>query len=143
MPLDHNTVKGWFISRAKPLASQFAQWIDACWFKGEKIPIADIEGISTYFGQYIPPVDISFSAAATYTIPAGYAIYQMYLNSANDDATIRMGTAVGLDDIMGDSVFVAGKTLPIQINIPAMNNTTVHITGATSATSLRIYLHKI
>jgi hypothetical protein len=40
-----NTLKQWFGRGAKPLASQFAAWIDAFWHKNEIIPVAQIEGL--------------------------------------------------------------------------------------------------
>lgn len=43
--LDKNVVKNWFKSRLKPTQSQFWQWIDASFFKGEKLPMGDVEGL--------------------------------------------------------------------------------------------------
>jgi len=42
---DKNTLKQWFSKGAKPLASQFAAWIDAFWHKDEMIPAARIAGL--------------------------------------------------------------------------------------------------
>ena len=136
-------VKSWFVTAAKPFWHQFAAWIDACWFKGELIPITDIDGIDVYFGQLVPPVDINFTADHTYTIPAGYAIYQIYATSYNANANLKIGTAAGLDDIMAESKFISGKLTPITINIPAEVATEIFISGVSSASRFRIYLHKI
>lgn len=43
---DRNTLKGWFIRGAKPLASQFAAWIDSFWHKDDKIPADSVEGLT-------------------------------------------------------------------------------------------------
>jgi len=42
---DKNTLKQWFSKGAKPLAEQFAAWIDAFWHKDEMISAARIEGL--------------------------------------------------------------------------------------------------
>lgn len=39
---DINTIKGWFRRGMKPLASQFAAWLDSYWHKDEPIPTASI-----------------------------------------------------------------------------------------------------
>jgi|GEM_PF-6758138 len=43
--VDRNTLKQWFKRGAKPLASQFASWIDSFWHKSEKIPSTQIDGL--------------------------------------------------------------------------------------------------
>jgi hypothetical protein len=42
---DKNTLKSWFLRGLKPLASQFAAWLDSYWHKNEKIPIDSIDGL--------------------------------------------------------------------------------------------------
>ena len=44
---DRNTLKGWFIRGAKPLASQFASWIDSYWHKSDSIPIESVENLQS------------------------------------------------------------------------------------------------
>ena len=46
---DKNTLKQWFSKGAKPLAAQFAAWIDAFWHKDEMIPASRIEGLQKAF----------------------------------------------------------------------------------------------
>ncbi|WP_432221245.1 hypothetical protein ACRASX_10970 [Flavobacterium sp. TMP13] len=41
-----NTVKNWFLTGLKPTQTQFHAFFDSIFWKGEKIPVADIEGIS-------------------------------------------------------------------------------------------------
>jgi hypothetical protein len=40
-----NTLKQWFISKAKPLSVQFWHWMDSYWHKDEQIPSASIDGL--------------------------------------------------------------------------------------------------
>lgn len=44
--LDRNVLKSWFKTKDKPTQSQFWQWIEACFFKGEKLPKSDVEGLT-------------------------------------------------------------------------------------------------
>jgi len=43
---DRSTLKSWFQKGLKPLASQFAAWIDSFWHKKELIPIKSVEGLT-------------------------------------------------------------------------------------------------
>jgi hypothetical protein len=45
MVRDRNTLKGWFLRGMKPLASQFADWIDSFWHKNDSIPATSIDGL--------------------------------------------------------------------------------------------------
>lgn len=45
MATDRNTLKGWFVKGAKPLAAQFASWLDSFWHKDDSIPVANIDGL--------------------------------------------------------------------------------------------------
>lgn len=40
-----NTLKSWFQRGKKPLATQFADWIDSYWHKQEKIPLSEIQDL--------------------------------------------------------------------------------------------------
>ena len=47
MVTDRNTLKGWFVKGAKPLAVQFATWIDSFWHKDDSIPVGNIDGLQS------------------------------------------------------------------------------------------------
>ena len=51
MATSKNTLKSWFVRGAKPLAAQFAEWLDSFWHKDEKIPAAKIEGLNELINQ--------------------------------------------------------------------------------------------
>jgi hypothetical protein len=38
-------IKAWFLRGCKPLASQFADWIDSYWHKDDAIPASSISGL--------------------------------------------------------------------------------------------------
>lgn len=41
-----NTIKSWFVSKAKPTQAQFWAVFDSFRHKSEKVPVADIEGLT-------------------------------------------------------------------------------------------------
>lgn len=137
---DRNTVKTWFLSLKKPNQAQFHTWMESTWFKGEKIPVADIDGISVYLGNNVPPVIVNLDADGSYIIPPGYAIYLMYITPAVA-CTINVDTAS--ENIIEDLELDAGKTTAVQLSIVAMVNEELFFTGITGATKIQIHLHKI
>lgn len=45
---DYRTaVKAWFKTLLKPTQTQFYNWLDNTWFKDEKIPVTQIEGVDS------------------------------------------------------------------------------------------------
>ena len=44
--VNRNTLKSWFIRGAKPLAAQFADWIDSFWHKEDTLPIGSVENLT-------------------------------------------------------------------------------------------------
>jgi hypothetical protein len=51
MATDKNTLIGWFVKGAKPLATQFAAWLNSYWHKDEQIPVSSIEGLQDEFDK--------------------------------------------------------------------------------------------
>lgn len=148
MALSKNTVKTWFGSRAKPLATQFAQWIDACWFKGEMIPVTDIAGLDVYLGATVAPIAVVIEGLnGDYTIPAGYAVHRVYASVSSDFAIITIKDELGEVVYLDDTRIDAGTTTAIDATIVADVATTIffYIDAADSdlITTLKIYLHKI
>ncbi|MGN6604574.1 MAG: hypothetical protein ACTHK8_19095 [Ginsengibacter sp.] len=140
--LDKNLVKGWFVRKAKPLANQFAQWIDACWFKGETIPITDIEGLSNTLQSLSPPTIINLAADGSFVIPLGQAVSKMYMKSAADE-TVQIGTGAGLNDLFMDVDLTGNVTLALERTIVSDAGTQIFFSGITSATRIVIYMHTI
>ncbi len=59
MIADKNTLKSWFQRGMKPLASQFAAWIDSYWHKTDTIPTASIEGLETTLNKKAEQTDVN------------------------------------------------------------------------------------
>lgn len=55
---DRNILKNWFVRGAKPLASQFASWIDSFWHKYDSIPIESVSGLGDILADKIDRKEI-------------------------------------------------------------------------------------
>lgn len=54
-------LKAWFIKGKKPLASQFASWIDSFWHKNDSLPMSSITGLFEALNQRTITVDAAMS----------------------------------------------------------------------------------
>ncbi len=52
-------MKGWFQRGMKPLATQFAAWIDSFWHKTDTIPTANIEGLEDTLNKKAEQMDVN------------------------------------------------------------------------------------
>ena len=59
MIADRNTIKSWFQRGMKPLATQFAAWIDSFWHKTDTIPTANIEGLEDTLNKKAEQMDVN------------------------------------------------------------------------------------
>lgn len=59
MIVDKDTLKSWFQRGMKPLASQFASWIDSFWHKGDIIPTASIDGLENTLNKKAEQLDVN------------------------------------------------------------------------------------
>jgi len=46
-----NTIKSWFVTGAKPVQTQFANWLDSFWHKEENLPISSITNLQNVLNQ--------------------------------------------------------------------------------------------
>jgi hypothetical protein len=87
MATDKNTLIGWFVKGAKPLATQFAAWINSYWHKDEKIPVSSIEGLQDEFDK---KADAELLAQEVYDRSAGDThLYGAISQAVMDEATFR------------------------------------------------------
>ena len=59
MVVDKDTLKSWFQRGMKPLATQFASWIDSFWHKGDIIPTASIDGLENTLNKKAEQLDVN------------------------------------------------------------------------------------
>jgi hypothetical protein len=139
-----STLKGWFLAGLKPLASQFADWIDSFWHKSDTINISDIEGLQTELdalagggGGGTGGTLATLNTGATIVITNTQSVNGILLRSATTQ-TIKIGTSAGASDIGVYSVGSSG-TLHDEFFLPA-STLTLHFTSAGSFT---VMYHKI
>ncbi len=72
-------LKSWFSTGKKPTGTQFAEWIDSFWHKGEAIKITDVENLQTTLANKVQSTDQRVANAVRYmngvlTAPDGSTI---------------------------------------------------------------------
>jgi hypothetical protein len=114
-----NTLKNWFITGAKPLQSQFWDWLDSFWHKDEPIPGASVTGFTQLQDDVValqaqtggPVVINSTASTVLYQINAGKLLEKVIIKSTAT-MTFQVGTAPGIGNIP------VGQQL--SANIPAL-----------------------
>ncbi len=87
-----NTLKGWFITKAKPLAVQFWHWMDSYWHKDEMIPSASIDGLQELLDTKMDKKAVVtsdqvgvYDTAKNYVYDALKAEYVSFSNANSED----------------------------------------------------------
>lgn len=99
MSTPKNTLKSWFVTKAKPLQSQFWAWMDSFWHKDELIPIPKVEGLQDALNSLgsNPPITGSVVGNGSATIPAGKVIQLIAIFNQTGAGTIGIGPTAGSD----------------------------------------------
>lgn len=94
MSTPKNTLKGWFVTTAKPLQAQFWAWMDSFWHKDELIPMEKVDGLIDALNSIAGEVLISRTAAphAIWTA-TDQCIILAIMVSCTEDATVSFGPA--------------------------------------------------
>jgi len=95
MSTSKNTLKSWFVTKAKPLQSQFWAWMDSFWHKDELIPIPKVEGLQDALNSLgsNPPITGSVVGNGSAAIPAGKVIALLAIYNPTGAGTIDIGPA--------------------------------------------------
>jgi hypothetical protein len=148
-----NTIISWFVARAKPLASQFAAWLDSYWHKDEMIPMASITGLVASLNgaatiaqvnALLAGIEGTFDTAAVkeIEIPAG-AIYAGVLirNLSNVDPLVFFIEMLNEDltttEYLAESTLAASEKIAEQQRI--FGPCTLFITTLAGAASFKIF----
>lgn len=103
------TLKSWFITGVKPIASQFAAWIDSFWHKDDPIPISSIEDLQAALNAKAD-MDSVNSAIED-------AIEDLELNVEVQDGSLTEKGIVMLSDTLAvDNTKAATPNLVAQVN---------------------------
>lgn len=139
-----NILKGWFSSRKRPFATQFADWIDSYWHKDEDlIPIASIENLQKVLLNKadksdlinLPPVVVG-PGVPFWIAPAGTFIDKIIVS---DPASIdfSIGSQPGAEDIKEAEVHTGPKTIfTYDIDLPASQ--TIYFNNITPNTVIKL-----
>lgn len=144
-----DTVKQWFETGDYPTQGQFEQWIEWQRWKDEQLVISDVAGLADYLNNIGSQVAIPLTMGATknYTIPAGYSVYKIYLNTDYAEAQFFIGDSDGASDLLEPVDIVAGATIPVTIDLVADVDReiwfSVPVVDFLLNTRLKIYLQKI
>jgi len=146
-----STLKNWFVTGAKPLQSQFWDWLDSFIHKNDPIPMSQVSGLNTQLtglattayvdaavaaaGGAIPPVDMEVNSGSerTYVHSAGVLLEKLYCDGA---CTLTIGTGTGGDDVLRVEVDAAQV---VEINRYTAANQTLYF-NSTSTVNLHIWL---
>jgi len=86
-------------------------------------------------------LNLAVGLNSPFTIPAGYAIFMMYVK-LNSDGTLGVLNSNTLDPYVEDIEFAAGVTTSFSTTIMAITDTQITFDASAEGT-IRIHLHKI
>jgi hypothetical protein len=146
-----DTIKAWFVRGAKPVAAQFASWIDMSRLKDDPVPLADVAGltaallakaeqsvIASLLARMLPDMPIKL-LDFSYIIPANIMLESVAFKSTVS-GVLSIGTTVGGNDLYDSYAYAAGvMVLPITLNSLSDIDRTIYFTGITASTQFFIY----
>lgn len=111
MIADRNTIKSWFQRGMKPLATQFAAWIDSFWHKTDTIPTASIDGLETTLNKKAEQTDVNNLYADFIIHRADEAKHkteaeQGKLNNLAANPNATYATRAELEQLSGNSIII-------------------------------------
>jgi hypothetical protein len=133
-----NTIKQWFVTGAKPLQSQFWDWLDSFWHKDDALPISSISGLSQILESLPTSEEVSAYSGITQvvvgagilTLPTNVILETLLITGAAQSFSI--GTSTGGGDILSD--VTEGSPLVIRIDRYIASGEAIHITCASTIT---------
>lgn len=135
MIVSANTLKGWFITLAKPVQEQFWDWVDSFRHKSEPIALNDLtvelqnalQGIAAV--NVFRPEEKVYSNDATFLMPAKYRLEHIaFKNGSGTDMSITV-TVNGEGEALAAFDIAAGGTQDCDIGRTFWANTNINIEG--------------
>lgn len=77
------TIKNWFMTGLKPTQAQFWAWLDSYRHKDEKIPVGDIDGLTSVLSPFNSHLNDSNAHATLFAKTKIYAPGQLQIFKAN------------------------------------------------------------
>lgn len=140
-----NILKSWVVARWKPTVVQVKDWMDSFWHKQDTIPMASVGGLTNALTGLATQEAVNNVLTMLYGERVAYAGTGAYAIANNVllekiiitpviESTIRVGTTVGGDDLLADTVIAAGNKEPLQID--RYEGGTIYITGVANGTPM-------
>lgn len=100
MSTPKSTLKSWFVTKAKPLQSQFWAWFESYWHKDELIPMASVDGLVDALNSLgaNPPITGSVTGNGSAAIPAGKLLAVVAIYNQSAAGAIDVGPAAASAD---------------------------------------------
>lgn len=139
-----NIIKSWFVTRAKPLQSQFWAWMDSFWHKDEMIPIDKIEGLINILNALKYNFPFEESSDMYIDVVQNRIIDSIWVqpNGFIGLAAFKVGTTPGGEDIVPAMEIPADDAQPIVISRGFTVATRIYLYGLTTSCNITI-IYKI
>lgn len=144
-----NTLKAWFETGDKPTQSQFWDWLDSFFHKGDSIPQSQVSGLDVALAGLATVESVAALKAITLNnvtlssvsqnIPAGTIIHKIRVKSTSALA-YNLGTSAGGGQIVQGQTVDANTVDIVTVDFDVENLTTIHFSGLAGTTTIKIYL---
>jgi hypothetical protein len=151
-----DTVKPWFVRKAKPTQAQFWQLFAWLRWKDETIAVSDITNLETILSNKVEIAvfnaaafdvvkqDLAFATDGSYHIPRGWLLEKIIVFPGSD-ASVKIGNEISLDDIFPESIISPSNPAVINVDLYAVSNygRDVLIAGVNADTTIVFLKRKI
>ena len=141
-----NTLTSWFRRGAKPLASQFAAWINSYWHKEEKIPVSSIEKLSEILGNKIDRTEIEnitskllLERRLTFRVEA--STVDLFIDEAMTIYKVAVVNVSGLSMAIGENETPIAIGQDVAVEIPAGSIAIFNVTGQLTDAVKFLYIY--
>lgn len=142
-----NILKGWFGTRKKPTAAQFADWLDSYFHLTEdSLDQSKVSGLTEAFNDVWTAINnisgggennvVELNGAAAFNCVAG-KVYEKFVFAHQDAEDGRLITITDGADMIGSVEFQSGRAVLYQ-DVSFTTNTTIYFNNLLSNTNTKI-----
>lgn len=150
-----DTVKQWFVTKAKPTQTQYHTLFDYLRFKDQQIPLADVQGLITLLQSKLDVsvyeatvvalsiVEVSIVGNGIIEIPAGYLLEKIIMLPSVSSA-IKVGLTLGGEEIFPENIVSDTQGEVLAIDLYAVSSSRqIYLTGFPADSSYVKFIRKI
>lgn len=140
-----NTLKSWFVTYAKPLQDQFADWIDSFRHKSDKIGMTDLTNeLQTILQNVAAPVqrmqELLLNADGSFQVLAKYKLDTVdFINESGAAMLVTVGLTPGGNQLWEANIN-AGASMQMDLSKFFTADTTIYVGGVTGP--LRLFIDR-